>query len=720
MTPRESRIHKLREALAIHRAMEIAAQFKPQSNVTRTQWASYLEDLYRKIFVTIYADTRVISPTQQLVGLVEENQKAVELGEIFSTFTQRFFDPNGFFLHAAADEAAPELAVLYQQLMLASPFPYGNSLVTRIFFTLMGEMRGFREKLGGIDFRRLNSEEVEWLRDSKAKLEKTTAAFLAAMRRDRDPVYPAQIGHYPYWPDNTIALHGMRFLQIASRSRQVNLWKVITPEPLIVLSNGRLVLQSVFTMLLEEYQKKGQLIGKWQIAKEHWIGELTGLEGKFKYPYFVDYHDVSKAAAPICLSLHPFTKLTYPQHKRLEHYLRNEYAATVMDLKEKKLLKQVAENLAELPQAVEMVEMAAERIRLIAKSLRESVDAEISAKPLAICKKGKPQFVMTMGGSGSGKNSNQYFNTNFKGADREIKPEYVFASLDEGRPNSDIYHVLIAAGHHADDYEAVHLWADTRRNWLCDAARAKRMNVLYDGSGVEYAGRYDAIVKAFADAGYSTEVAAADCMLIVPEARRNQFPQGAVERIISRSEKAHKHYRTLPWRIAINKHIGFPASFLAAFHDANLSKLVLVDNAGKAREDKVIAELFTVTDAQMRKLEKAGDLLQVLDKEKLLPHGRSVKELAANNAGFLVTRVQGKNRLLVIANIERFVDVLEKGQLNPNAHGEQTLAWLKRSASFLIDRIDKSAGISTVPPKKQAKSKDAPRSNYLRLNSGEV
>jgi hypothetical protein len=703
--------------------MEIASSFKPQSNVTRTQWASYLEDIYRKIFARIYADTRVISPAQQLIGLVEENEKAVELGEIFVEFTQQFFDPNGFFSHADAAHAAPELAKLYQQLMAASPFPYGNSLVTRLFFTLMGEMRGFREKLGGIDFRRLNSEEVEWLRGEKTTLAQLTSVFLAAMHRQRDPVYPVQLAHYPYWSDNTISLHGMRFLQLSSRSRAVNLWQICEPEAVIVLSNGKLVLRGVFTQLLEKYQQTGGLMGKWKIPKSAWIGELQGVEAKFKTPHFVDYQDVSEAAPPICLSLHPFTHLSYAQHKRLEHYLRNEYAADVMALKDKKLLKQVVENLADSPQAVEMIEMAAERIRLIAKSLRESIEAEINAKPLAVCKKGKPRLVMTMGGSGSGKNSNQYFNTHFKTPEREIKPEYVFASLDEGRPNSDIYHVLIAAGHHADDYEAVHLWADTRRNWLCEVARAKRMNVLYDGSGVEYAGRYDAIVKAFADAGYTTEVAAADCMLLVPEARREQFPQTAIDRIISRSGKAYNHYRTLPWRIAINKHIGFPASLLAAFQDTNLDKLVLVDNAGKAKEDKVIAELFKVSDAQLKKLKKAESLLQILDKEKLLPYGRSVQEIDEKNTGFLAARIQGKNHLLVIANIERFIDVLEKGQLNPNAHGEQALAWLKRTASFLIDRIDKPEGISTVPPKvptKQAKNKDAPRSNYLRLNSGEV
>ncbi len=714
----------------------MVSHFRPQSNVTRTQWAAYLEDLYRQIFSHLYADSRVISPVQRLSGLVEAEQSAGELGIIFSDFTQRFFDPNGFFTGSDPQVAAQELASLYCRLIQAESFPYGHSLVTRVFFTLMGEMRGFREKLGGIDFRRLNSEEVEWLRDKNLSQEKLGAAFLSALSHHRDPIYPGQLTHYPFWPDHSISLEGLRFLEIPAGSDKAIMWsKEAGNEALIVLINGRLVKRSRFEHLLHEYQKKGGLIGEWRIDRAEWVGELAGLDKRYATQKVIDCSDVENAASPVCLSLHPFTHLSYPQHQRLEHFLQNEHRRSVMNLEDKPWADKVIAAIEDA-RAAAMLKLAALRIQRIAASLHKSIEAELKAKPQAEAWPGQPpQFVMTMGGSGSGKNSSRYFNKHYREENRQIKDQFIYASLDDGRPHSDIYPILIAAGQHADDYEAVHLWADTRRNWLCAAARKRRMNVIFDGSGIEYSGRYDRVVADFADAGYRTKVVAADCMLLVPEIRRGDYPLSAIDRIMRRAgylpdgsalpKKKRGYYRTLPWRIAINKHIGFPASLLAAFADPKLDRLVLIDNARGAGTDCVMAEKFCIEDKILKSLEQAekdGRLVSMLAQHHLLPEGREEADILEKNAGFMVQRVQGKNHLLVIADMERMVDIIEKGQLNPNAHGPQALAWLKRTASFLIDRIDKPHGVPTIPPKKESarKSADGPRSNYLRLNSGKV
>lgn len=687
----------MRDALAIHRAMAMVSHFRPESHVTRTQWASYLEELYCQCFTRIYAERG-------------SEERTSALGEIFSDFTTEFVDANGFFISSSLERSALLLARLYQQLTAAAIFPYGNSLALRLFFTLMGEMRGFREKLGGIDFRRLSSEEVEVLRDPAAKEERLAEVFLSAMTRARDPVYPGQLQPFPGWEDNSVAIHGLRYLQLLPDSERVTLWQK-TEEPLIVLLNGRLVPRSLFCELLDAHRNSGEPLGAWRIHKSAWIGCLAQLKDSFTAKATIDGIGVSETAPPLCLSLHPFTQFTYPQHQRLEKYLQREYGKNVMALEDTQWAREVVQRLEkEEPKTAVMVQMAAQRIQRIAQELRRGITEELAWQQREVkSTEGQPHFVMTMGGSGSGKNSTRYFRQHFK------SPNYVIASLDGGRAENDIFHLLIAAGHHADDYEAVHLWADTRRNWLCDAARAKRMNVIYDGSGIDYAGRYDRIVAEFKAAGYRTEVMATDCMLVVPPARQKEFPDSAIERIIRRARK-----RTLPWRVALNKHIGFATSLLAACSDTKLDRLILIDNAGPQGTDSAIAELFTVKEATIRQLEKAaeeGELLPMLAKHQLLPSEQKESKLTERNVGFLKT---GQRRVLVIVNISRFVDILEKSQLNPNAHSPEALTWLKRTASFLIDRMDKPDGIPTIPPKKEGTKKAAnqPRSNYLRLNSG--
>jgi hypothetical protein len=127
-------------------------------------------------------------------------------------------------------------------------------------------------------------------------------------------------------------------------------------------------------------------------------------------------------------------------------------------------------------------------------------------------------------------------------------------------------------------------------------------------------------------------------MLVVPESRRSTFPSSAIDRILARAGKATEHYRTLPWRVAINKHIGFPASLLAAAHDPHLHQLMLVDNAGAAGQETLLAE----------------------------------------------TKETNGQRELHVYQPSRMAEVLEKAQLNPNAHSPQALTWLKSGASFLM------------------------------------
>lgn len=740
---RDTRIQKLRMALAINRGISFLQDFRPKSNVTQTQWGSYLDELFRQIYLTLFIDTTPISPQQKLEGVLETSQRAMELSMVFHDFACQFYDQNGFFATTDKPRNARAMAQLYVTLEQFDPFADATSLVLRVFFTALGKMRGFQEKLGGIDFRRLSALQADIVQDTGKTPEQMAEIFLTAMDKGRTQEYRENTPPHFYWEDRSVMLYGKRFIQADRTEVGIELNRdVPQDEKLIVLVNGALITEQQCIDYVRKHMETGGLLGTLRIAPEHWVGRLTDLGNDiYGQPIFekkmVDCIDVSEGSLPICMNLHPLSLLSHSQHARLQHYLSSEFGADIMQLKNPSLAAEVLVSLQGYERASKIVQLAAEQIQRITYNLQESIEHELAQYPNARAQE-IPHLVMTMGGSGSGKGSNHYFNAHYKDAQGKIRDDYIYASLDEGRPYSDIYHVLIAAGHHADDYEAVHLWADTRRNWLCDTARERQYNVVFDGSGVDYKGRYDKVVGAFSQAGYSTEVVAADCLLITPKGREKQYPVPALDRIMYRAgynpdgtplpPRKSGHYRTLPWRIAINKHIGFPYSLLAALADKHLGKIVLVDNAGAEGADTVIAESFILDDRELFALEgaeRSGDLLPLLMKEELLPYGNKATEIKLDNTGFLASRVGGVNHVLVITDVERMIDVIEKGQLNPNAHGPSNLTLVNFLASFIVDKIDKPDGVDMTPSEMLsayeeilAKNPNTPRPNYLRLNAG--
>jgi len=737
------RSNKLRMALAINRGIEFLRKFQAKSNVTQTQWGSYLDDSFRQIYLELFIDTTPISPQQKLEGLLETSQRAMELSVIFHDFARKFYDHNGFFSTTDKKRNAELMAELYVTLERFYPFADATSLVLRVFFTALGRMRGFQAKLGGIDFRRLSTRLTIVVADNEKTVEQMTEVFLMTMERGRIQEYRENTPPHFYWEDRSVTLYGKRFIQADRNEVGIELTQTVPEdEALIVLVNGALITHSQCVEHVRTHMESGELLGTLRIPSEHWVGRLTDLGEdiygeKIAEKTELDCIDVTTGALPICMNLHPLTLLSHSQHSRLEHYLENEFNATILDLQDATFAAEVKVSLRGFERGEMMIDLAAYQIQKITQSLRAGIEHEIAKYPNAKAAD-QPHLVMTMGGSGSGKGSNYYFNEHYKDVHGKIRDDYIYASLDEGRPYSDIYHVLIAAGHHADDYEAVHLWADMRRNWLCQMAREGRYNVVFDGSGVDYKGRYDKIVEAFSNASYRTEVVAADCLLLTPDSRRDTYPVPALDRIMYRAgynpdgtplpPKEKGHYRTLPWRIAINKHIGFPVSLLAAWTDKHLGKVVLVDNAGVEGEDRVIAESFILDDRDLFALEgaeKSGELLSYLMREKMMPYGVLSQEVEVENTGYLAARVGGVNHVLVMVDTERMVDVMEKAQLNLNAHGPSNLTLVKFLASFVIDRIDKPDAEDMTPPEMMEaylevleKNPDTPRPNYLGLNAG--
>ena len=74
-----------------------------------------------------------------------------------------------------------------------------------------------------------------------------------------------------------------------------------------------------------------------------------------------------------------------------------------------------------------------------------------------------------MGGAGAGKTAVEEI------ARSRCGDNFVVASLDEFRKQSDLYLVLTAANHHSDDYIYVEPFANSLRDWVASQARQQAM-----------------------------------------------------------------------------------------------------------------------------------------------------------------------------------------------------------------------------------------------------
>ena len=59
------------------------------------------------------------------------------------------------------------------------------------------------------------------------------------------------------------------------------------------------------------------------------------------------------------------------------------------------------------------------------------------------------------------------------------------------------------------------------------------------------------------------------------------------------------------------------------------------------------------------------------------------------NVAYQVYSSKGGNRVLAVYNAQRMVDFVEKGQLNPNASGQEGLLHKRGSLAFFVDPYTK-------------------------------
>lgn len=699
--PGYQQLKKLRTALAIARGCVALSTLQREIENTvshdQAKRVTYLTELFSRIHREMFYDWKDQATVGHRPGTMPDAAKrkqfrvAIE-GLVLDGDDNKdtaIFDNNGFVIRT--ENIAERLSVFYQKMRAVRPFSYGNRITLDFFMIALGNLPAFKGVYEqGIDFRRLAVNDSSALHYPQSSLEDITQAFRHALDPTRSKSLQNKPNGYGKWPESKKFVQGIPFLS----------HKTHDGIACLVTVNGGLV--PLYSLREELFLPGKQFADYPAELSETVIGYLPGTE-RLRGSETVCCDGIRIAengSAPLfCLDVNILTGLRAPGHTELMQLLKQCAGdnALIFDLADDEALKNRLLSAAEGDERLRRgVEIAYERIGNITKKLDEAKEAIFEGK-IAVA---NPRLFMCMGGAGAGKTAVEEM------AVAQCGDNFVIASLDEFRKLSDMYTVLTAASHHSDDYVFVEPFANRLRGLVSRHARALRINILYDGTGIPYKPRYADIISEFSAAGFHTQITAVDAFIVKPQGREDELPRSAV--IKSVQERYEKTGRALPWVVTVDKHIRAPGSFLAALQHSALKKLSLFANDGERDKHYLVAESFDFADEEVRALQRHQMARSLADYLRLLIncHDDSVlKNLAGNDADKIAALI-GRNpafdetniayqiyhnsqsyRVLVIYNARRMVDFVEKRQLNPNASGEESLLHKPEALAFHVDPL---------------------------------
>ncbi len=698
-----TRLENLRTALAINRGIELLSQISREAENTvehdEAKRVGYLADLFIRTHTEMFQDWKQQNtdrPGEIKHGEAREALRTTILESLCANgghgqeAPKGLFDSNGFVIFHEKQHVAEVLAQFYEKMRDIKPFAYGNDLTLDFFMTALGKLPAFQEVYpSGIDLRRLDEADIKALH-TPGNIKGVEQAMLHAMDAARTPVLKNQANGYGKWEKHVEYISGIPFLSHEKDK-----------EKFIVTVNGGLVPVKDIRQKLEMFLKTDNLLSDFPAISEQpgalgikVVGYLPGTEslrepGKTQ----IDGIGVTPEAAPLfSMDTNILTGVRPPSHKVLLGLIEQVRGkkTPLFDLANNPQMRDELMHAAPDTKTKRIVEVAYERLSKITSQL-DAAQKEIFAGKTPV---EKPKLYVSMGGAGSGKSGVEAL------AEAQCGTNFVVASLDEFRKKSDLYKLITAAGHHGDDYIVAEPFANTLRQWVADTAKEKKFNVLYDGTGVVYQPRYANVVDDFKKEGFHTNVVAVDTSLISLPGREKDFPEPAIGRVKSRFDTTN---RALPWIVVTGKHTRTPRSFIQAVEHQGLDKVSLIAADADKNNRYLVAESFVMSDSEVREMQQAQKNGRLVEHFKGLAKrpdatlasqakddGHLDQLIAKNpkftedNVAFTVYQSGGKNRVLAVYNSERYIDLLEKGLMNPHASYEQGLLHTPATIPFNI------------------------------------
>ncbi len=733
LAPSQSKSQKaeedLRTAIALNRGIEWLEQIEKRAKATKTDYASlrivHLEELFHDTHHQLFQDWN--GNNDKVSG--ENRIKLREIIEkvFFSKEKDKdgnpagLFDENGFALRFKPEEKAREkfatkLAEFYEDVQRLDPklYSYGNKLTLDFFMVALSKLPAVAAVYPeGVDFRRLDSHDLSAMAASPPNHADIVKAFKHAT--DLTIIHPLMNHHqddkqYTVWSDHSEIIGGVPFLS----HTQDNVKYLVT-------MNGGLVEFNKVKKGIEDHLKKDGFIADLTFKTEKYItsaaktsdpnkslqDELNGLRSKKDICGFA----IKDEQAPlVCLDLNIMSGLRAPAHNSIMDFIQRNRDVAGDEYKGGKEIKiTVLHNTGNKTRQEflkpwkdrtsneylhKMLDISYDHVNANMKNISSIIEQKFDRKIVTPVK--QPQMYTSMGGSGSGKSV----------VEKIIKAQcgnnYVVSSLDNFREHNDMNTLLLAAGHHADDYAIVNSYATELRNQVIDRALRDKVNILCDGSGINYKGRNDKYVKRFKEAGFNTQVAAVESSY-----------EAAVNRVKSRYEKDN---RAMPWIMVADKHVNFAPSFLDAVADRNVDKVSLIATDGKKGEQYLIAETVDMKREEIKGLSNTGrkngladyfkkilksissiaDTFKNVSKDEIRDITASDKIIDTNTAfiSYPSVRRGDEQRVLAVYNASRLTGLMEKGLMNPyaNAPEKELLNHTRDELSFFVSTPSKKEG----------------------------
>lgn len=696
--PDFSPLKKLRTALAVCQGTRLLGvlQQEAESTITHDQSkrVTFLTGLFSRIHRELFHHWKEQATVNHRPGWMNDPGKRKLFRKVVSQLVlddnnhdTAIFDNNGFVI--SFGNIAERLAHFYSTMRGVRPFGYGNRITLDLFMAVLGKLPAFKSVYEqGIDFRRLDWQDAVALHSSNSRFEDLVTAFVHALDPSRCKSLHNLPNSYGVWPENRRFVSGIPFLSHNTADGV---------PCLVTVTGGLAPLHSIN----EDVFNSGSHFADYPLSiASNIIGYLPGTES-LRTPGKREVDGIglgSNGEAPLfCLDINMLSGLRSPSHIDLMELLKQcaGEKASIFALIHDPSLRQKMLDAAEGDERAQRgVEIACERLQKINAILNAALETIFEGKiPVAT-----PRLFMCMGGAGAGKTAVEEI------AGAQCGANFVIASLDEFRKQSDLYRVLTAAKHHSDDYVYVEPFANRLRDLVAERARASKINLLYDGTSIPYSPRYSTIIEQFHTADFYTHIIAVDAFLVKPAGREEELRRSSV--IGSVKARYEETDRALPWVVTIYKHIRSPEAFLTALEHEALNKISLFANDGERNKHYLVAESFDlndddIEDLQSRQLSK--NFLPVLkavcrnhpDSTLKILSGGNEEKLDAllarnscwheNNAGYQIYPGKSMNRALLIYNLARMTDFVEKRQLNPNASGEDGLLHKCDSLAFHID-----------------------------------
>ncbi len=296
---------------------------------------------------------------------------------------------------------------------------------------------------------------------------------------------------------------------------------------------------------------------------------------------------------------------------------------------------------------------------------------------------GMAKLFLSMGGIGSGKSSLEKY------ISEATRGNHVIASIDKARACSKLFDFYIKCNHHADDYKSLKLFSHCLVEEITKEVRQGNYHYFRDASGIPFDKNNASSITSFKDLGYETNIYSTSAPLFV-EKDRKDLDKPAHIRILKRYRKKN---RAVPWQVVVEKHVEHPGAFLDSIKHPSLDNLAIYDTGGKKGESKLLAYMKEVSQTDIVKLHRMreiskGSLLNKLILLGVIDEADIPREFALKRLDFFECTRMAENRLriLVIFDIVKFIDLMQKGSLYENASGYDELIF--NSNAIHIPSVD--------------------------------